>query len=111
MSDVSVFVAFVGGVVFGALIMGVFVGSIAHTNFEKYTAMRATAFGLEEMLLDALEGNTDKQWMMVAEGGADPIVVRKRPDLDRSIRIAEHEEGWVRHGEPNLIDLTGVEDD
>ena len=75
MTDVSTFLAFVGGVAFGAVIMGVLVGSIAHSNYERYLSMKATAFGIEEQLLDALEGNTERRWLLVAEGADEPEVV------------------------------------
>ena len=88
-------VGLIAGFLLGGVIAGVWIGTIAHTNYEKYMSMKKTAFGLEEMLLDAYEGNTDKMWMMRTDG-VDVIVERGRPDM--RTRIPEDDE--------DAIDLT-----
>ena len=90
------------GLCLGAVVMGVFMGTVAHNNFEKYREMKALAFDFEEKWLDALEGNTDRQWMLRAEGAEDPYVVRGRPDLAE----AREKASSLRSEEDGAIDLT-----
>jgi hypothetical protein len=95
------------GLLLGATVMGVFMGTVAHGNYEKYREMKALAFDFEEKWLDALEGNTDRQWMMRVDGAEDPYVVRGRPDLEEarqkaSSRLSEDET-------EDTIDLTWAE--
>ena len=96
MTDITLFVAFVAGVVFGSLIMAVIVGSIAHSNYEKYLSMKATAFGLDQQLIDCYEGRTDRQWQMRSDG-MDVKLEHKLPPL-----TPQH---------APVVDLTMVEDD
>lgn len=93
------------GVFLGGAGVGIFMGTIAHNNFEKYKSMKRTAFGLEEQLLDCLEGNTDRRWMMVADGAEDPYVVRGRPD---TAKVREKRSSALSREEENdaIIDLT-----
>jgi hypothetical protein len=94
------------GLLLGATVMGVFMGTVAHTNYEKYRDMKALAFEFEEKWLDALEGNTDRQWMMRADGAEDPYVVRGRPDLEKA---REKASSRLSEDEPDAIDLTWAE--
>ena len=68
------------GLCLGAVIMGVFMGSIAHQNFEKYQHAKMMAMDFESKWLDALEGNTDRMYILKADGGEDPYIIRGRPD-------------------------------
>jgi hypothetical protein len=109
----DIWVGIVVGAALGALIMGVFMGSVAHQNYEKYLLVKAQAFGLEEMLLDAYEGNDERHWKMTSKG-VDVIVERGRPDDTRRHKeVAEAEDEDERndpHASKRVLDLTGVED-
>ena len=100
--SVDIAIGLVLGLLLGATVMGVFMGTVAHTNYEKYREMKALAFDFEEKWLDALEGNTDRQWMLRAEGAEDPYVVRGRPDLDE----AREKASSLRSADDDAIDLT-----
>jgi hypothetical protein len=91
------------GILLGATVMGVFMGTIAHAQYEKYLNVKGIAFDLEEKWLDALEGNTDRQWMMRADGAEDPYVVRGRPDLAKA---QEKRSSRLSEDEIDAIDLT-----
>jgi hypothetical protein len=91
------------GLLLGATVMGVFMGTVAHSNYEKYLNVKGIAFDLEEKWLDALEGNTDRQWMMRADGAEDPYVVRGRPDLAKA---QEKRSSRLSEDEIDAIDLT-----
>ena len=91
--SVDMWWGFAAGAALGALIMAVWMGTIAHSNYEKYLAMKAQAFGLEEQLLDCLEGNVERKWMMIADTVAEPKVKR------------------VVHPSTPIIDLTEVENE
>jgi len=92
------------GLLLGATIMGVFMGTVAHNNYDKYREMKGLAFEFEEKWLDALEGNTDRRWMLRADGAEDPYVVRGRPDLaERQERQSSQLSEEV---EEDVIDLT-----
>ena len=95
MTDVGTFVAFSAGALLGATIMAIWMGTIAHSNFEKYRAMVAVAFELEQTIIHLEHEVYPEHWILQAEGAADPVVVRGRPDLQRSIAIADHEAEWV----------------
>ena len=79
--ETEIALAAILGLVIGAVIMGVFMGTVAHNNYQKYLEMKALAFDFEGKWLDALEGNTDRMWILRGEGAADPYVVRGRPDV------------------------------
>ena len=79
--EVDVALAAVMGLVIGSVVTGVFLGNLAHQNYEKYLRMKALAFDFEGKWLDALEGNTDRMWILRGEGAEDPYVVRGRPDI------------------------------
>ena len=96
-------IALIGGLLLGATIMGVFMGTVAHQNYEKYRATKALAFEFEENWLDALEGNTDRRWVMRADGAEDPYVVRGRPDLDEAREKASSK---LSEEDADTIDLT-----
>ena len=85
------------GLLLGGVVAGVSLGVVAHQNYEKYLTMKATAFGLEELLLDAYEGNTDKMWRMRSDG-VEVVVERGRPDIHRKESLVDED------GE--LLDLT-----
>jgi len=92
------------GLLMGATIMGVFMGTVAHNNYEKYKEMKHLAFEFEEKWLDALEGNTDRQWLLRAEGAEDPYIVRGRPDLEERREKATSK--LSEDAEEDVIDLT-----
>jgi hypothetical protein len=94
------------GLLLGATVMGVFMGTVAHGNYEKYRDMKAVAFQMEQRWLDALEGNTDRQWVMRADGAEDPYVVRGRPDLEEARQKASSR---LSEDEVDTIDLTWAE--
>jgi hypothetical protein len=100
--SVELAIGLVLGLLLGATVMGVFMGTVAHTNYEKYRAMKILAFDFEEKWLDALEGNTDRMWMLKAEGAEDPYVIRGRPDIQQkpSSELSE---------DTDTIDLTWAE--
>jgi hypothetical protein len=104
--DIQLAIGLVLGLLLGATVMGVFMGTVAHSNYEKYLEMKALAFDLEEKWLDALEGNTDRQWMMRADGAEDPYVVRGRPDLEEA---REKASSRLSEDEADTIDLTWAE--
>ena len=88
------------GLLLGATVMGAFMGTVAHNNYQKYLTMKHLAFEMEENWLDALEGNTDRRWMLRADGAEDPYVVRGRPGEPRHPQNASSEDS------ADAIDLT-----
>ena len=76
-------IGLIAGFLFGGVIAGVWIGTIAHTNYEKYRAMVTVAFELEQTITHLENVAYPQHWVLEAEGGADPVVVRKRPDLPR----------------------------
>ena len=89
------------GLLIGGAGVGISMGVVAHNNYQKYLAMKALAFQFEENWLDALEGNTDRRWIMRADGAEDPYVVRGRPDMDEARQRASSQ-----LSEEDAIDLT-----
>ena len=95
MNDLPTFAAFAIGAILGALIMGVWMATVAHDNFVKYQMEKAKVFALDQQLLDALEGNVDRHWQMVTNG-TELTVQRRRIEPQASQPV---------------IDLTTVEDE
>ena len=105
--NMDIAIGLVLGLLLGATVVGVFMGTLVHEHYEKYKEMKALAFDFEEKWLDALEGNTDRQWILRAEGAADPYVVRGRPDLQREReRSASSLSGRKNNPDNGTIDLT-----
>ena len=111
------FIIFAAGASLGATIMTIFMGIVAHANYEKYQEMKRFAFDFEEKWLDALEGNTDRRWMLMADGAEDPYVVRGRPELERRREKSTSQLSESRavvyddpDGPPQVISLADVDD-
>ena len=96
-------IGLIGGLLLGAIVMGVFMGTVAHNNYQKYLEMKALAYDFESKWLDALEGNTDRMWMLKGEGAEDPYVVRGRPDSDARRKYVKPE---LEELDADAIDLT-----
>ena len=105
--EAQFFYGFAVGAAAGAVIMAVWLGNVAHVNYEKYRTEKAKVYALDQHLLDVLEGNTELHWMMVGEGAEDPQVIRGRPDRDS--RRKGGQEPVVAVSEGDTIDLTWVE--
>ena len=103
--NMDIAIGLVLGLLLGATVMGVFMGTVAHANYEKYREMKGIAFDFEEKWLDELEGNTERQWVMREDGAQDPYVVLVRPDLDEARQRAS---SGLR--EDDAIDLTWAEE-
>jgi hypothetical protein len=82
------------GLLIGFLIMGVLLGNVAHNNYQKYLTMKTAAFHHEQQWMDALEQAVPKQFMMVAEGAEDPVVIRGRPDIAERQERASSGVSW-----------------
>ena len=76
-------IGLIGGLLLGATVMGVFMGTVAHQNYERYKAQVTINFDLQQTIIDLESKAYPEHWMMVAEGAEDPVVVRGRPDSDR----------------------------
>jgi len=76
-------IGLIAGFLLGGTISAIWIGTIAHANYEKYRAMVAVAFELEQRCIDLENKAYPEHWVLEAEGGADPVVVRKRPDIVR----------------------------
>ena len=105
------------GLFLGGAGVGIWIGTIAHANYEKYREMKSLAFDFEEKWLDALEGNTDRRWMLMADGAEDPYVVRGRPELERRREKSTSQLSESRavvyddpDGPPQVISLADVDD-
>jgi len=104
------------GMFFGGTIVAVFMGTVAHSHFEKYREAMQALFMTEEELIHCLEGKADGVWQMRSDG-MDTQVYRGRPDLDAareraSSRLSE-QRGVVYddpNGPPQYISLTDIDD-
>lgn len=100
--SVDIAIGTVLGLLLGATVMGVFMGTVAHNNYEKYRTWKALAYDFEGKWLDALEGNTDRMYILKAEGGEDPYITRERPDIAARRERASS----ALTEDPDAIDLT-----
>ena len=104
------------GMFFGGVIVAVFMGKVAHDHYEKYRGAMSKLFMVEEELIHCMEGKADRVWQMRSDG-ADVIVERGRPDLDRvrQNRASQlsQDRGVVYddpNGPPQYISLTDIDD-
>ena len=105
------------GFVMGALIMGVFMGTVAHQNYEKYLEEKAVNFDQTQTIMDLENRVYPEHWILQAEGAEDPVVVRGRPDNDRHPQNRTSKLSDERavvyddpKGPPQVISLTDVDD-
>ena len=104
------------GMFFGGVIVAVFMGKVAHDHYEKYRGIKMQMFMVEEELIHCMEGKADRVWQMRSDG-ADVIVERGRPDLDRVRQNRASQLSDARgvvwdnpNGLPQFISLTDIDD-
>ena len=104
------------GMLAGGTISAIFMGTVAHSHYEKYRGIKMQMFMVEEELIHCMEGKADRVWQMRSDG-ADVIVERGRPDLDRvrQNRASQlsQDRGVVYddpNGPPQYISLTDIDD-
>ena len=104
------------GMFFGGTIVAIFMGTVAHSHYEKYRGIKMQMFMVEEELIHCMEGKADRVWQMRSDG-ADVIVERGRPELDRvrQNRASQlSEDRGVVYDDPNrppqYISLVDIDD-
>ena len=104
------------GMLAGGTISAIFMGTVAHSHYEKYRVALQSLFMAEEELIHCMEGKADGVWQMRSKG-VDTEVYRGRPDLDkvRENRASQLSEPrgvvWDNpNGLPQFISLTDIDD-
>ena len=104
------------GMFTGGVIVALFMGTVAHSHYEKYRAAMAKLFMVEEELIHCMEGKADRVWQLRSDG-MDTVVERGRPDLDRvrqkrASQLSQHRSVVYNdpNGPPQVIPLTDLDD-
>ena len=104
------------GMFTGGVIVAVFMGTVAHSHFNKYRGIKMQLFMVEEELIHCMEGKADRVWQLRSDG-MDTKLERGRPDLDRVRQNRASQLSDQRgvvwdnpNGPPQYISLTDIDD-